>query len=65
MSCYYDPASIQVVFTPGVVTITNGNRNLGELKMHTGPPSVIGLHSPNINMVNWSLVEHELESQST
>ena len=35
--------STQVFFTPGVVPLTNFNRNLGDLKMHTGPPSAIGL----------------------
>ena len=35
--------STQVFFTPRVVPLTNFNRNLGDLKMHTGPPSAIGL----------------------
>ena len=35
--------STQDFFTPGVVPKTNFNRNLGDLKMHTGPPSARGL----------------------
>ena len=35
--------STQVFFTQWVVPWTNFNRNLGDLKMHTGPPSARGI----------------------